>query len=33
MWLNPPEELTRGWKKGYGPEVLCFGMIVFIMNN
>ena len=26
MWLNPPEELTKGWKKGYGPEVICFGM-------
>ena len=27
LWLNPPEELGKGWRKGSGPEVLCFGML------
>ena len=26
LWLNPTEEqLAKGWKKGQGPSMLCFG--------
>ena len=27
MWLNPPDELrfSKGWKKGHGPQISCFG--------
>ena len=23
-WLNPPEELAKGWRKGQGPDMQCF---------
>ena len=25
MWLNAPGTMGRGWRKGQGPEMQCFG--------